>query len=166
MTTTVKTQFTSDFLNVLNERGFIAQATNLEELDRRAASETLTGYIGFDATAKSLHAGGLLQIMMLYWMQHTGHRPIALMGGGTTKVGDPTGKDQQRLLLTDAQIQENMNSIKGVFETFLKFGDGGTDGAELDGHLPVRRLQHEAEAAPELRGGLEACGQAGEEALH
>ena len=127
MTTTVKTQFTSDFLNVLNERGFIAQATNLEELDRRAASETLTGYIGFDATAKSLHAGGLLQIMMLYWMQQTGHRPIALMGGGTTKVGDPTGKDQQRLLLTDAQIQDNMNSIKGVFETFLKFGDGPTD---------------------------------------
>lgn len=119
--------YKSDFLNVLDERGFIAQATNLEELDRRATRETLTGYIGFDATAKSLHAGSLLQIMLLYWLRETGHRPIVLMGGGTTKVGDPTGKDQQRALLNDQEIAANIASIRGVFEKFLKFGSGSKD---------------------------------------
>ena len=119
--------FKSDFINILNERGFIHQGTNLEGLDARAASETLTAYIGFDATAKSLHAGSLIQIMMLYWFQRTGHQPIALMGGGTTKVGDPTGKDEQRKLLTDDDINDNIASIKGVFETFLKFGNGPSD---------------------------------------
>lgn len=127
MTTIVKTPFKSDFLNVLDERGFIAQATNLEELDRRAAGETLTGYIGFDATARSLHAGSLLQIMLLYWLQQTGHRPIVLMGGGTTKVGDPTGKDRQRALLSDEEILANISSIRGVFEKFLSFGEGPKD---------------------------------------
>jgi len=117
----------SDFLNVLAERGFIHQGTNLEGLDARAAKETLTGYIGFDATARSLHVGSLIQIMMLYWLQQTGHRPIALMGGGTTKVGDPTGKDQQRAMLTDAEIGANIASIKGVFEKFLRFGAGPKD---------------------------------------
>lgn len=117
----------SDFLNVLDERGFIAQATNLEELDRRAAAERLTGYIGFDATARSLHAGSLLQIMLLYWLQQTGHKPIVLMGGGTTKVGDPTGKDQQRALLSDAEIAANIASIRTVFEKFLRFGAGAGD---------------------------------------
>lgn len=120
------TVYKSDFLAVLSERGFIHQGTNLDGLDARAAKETLTGYIGFDATAKSLHAGGLIQIMMLYWLQQTGHRPIALMGGGTTKVGDPTGKDQQRAMLTDAEITANIESIKGVFEKFLSFRDGPT----------------------------------------
>ncbi|WP_411817691.1 tyrosine--tRNA ligase [Hyphococcus sp. DH-69] len=119
--------FKSDFLRILNERGFIAQGTNLEGLDDAASKEIVTGYIGFDATAKSLHAGGLIQIMLLYWMQQTGHRPIALMGGGTTKVGDPTGKDEQRKLLSDQDIIDNMNSIKTVFSKFLKFGDGPTD---------------------------------------
>lgn len=114
----------SDFLNVLDERGFIAQATNLEELDRRAAAERLTGYIGFDATARSLHAGSLLQIMLLYWLQQTGHKPIVLMGGGTTKVGDPTGKDESRTLLSDAEIAANIASIRTVFERFLRFGAG------------------------------------------
>ena len=121
------TEFKSDFLRVLSERGFIHQGTNLEGLDERAANSTVTGYIGFDATARSLHAGGLVQIMMLYWLQQTGHRPIALMGGGTTKIGDPTGKDTQRKLLTDEQIDENIQSIKGVFEKFLTFGDGPKD---------------------------------------
>ena len=116
--------YASDFLRILDERGFIHQGTNLEGLDARAAKETITGYIGFDATARSLHAGGLIQIMMLYWLQQTGHRPIALMGGGTTKVGDPTGKDEQRALLTDAEIDGNIASIKGVFSKFLTFGDG------------------------------------------
>ncbi len=116
--------FKSEFLNTLDQRGFIAQGTNLEGLDEKAAASVLTGYIGFDATAKSLHAGSLIQIMLLYWLQQTGHRPIALMGGGTTKVGDPSGKDTQRALLSDAEIDENIASIKGVFEQFLRFGDG------------------------------------------
>ena len=119
--------YASDFLRILDERGFIHQGTNLEGLDARAAKEIITGYIGFDATAKSLHAGGLIQIMMLYWLQQTGHRPIALMGGGTTKVGDPTGKDEQRKLLTDEEIDANIASIKGVFSQFLTFGDGPKD---------------------------------------
>ena len=119
--------YASDFLRILDERGFIHQGTNLEGLDARAAKETITGYIGFDATAKSLHAGGLIQIMLLYWLQQTGHRPIALMGGGTTKVGDPTGKDEQRKLLTDAEIGDNIASIKGVFDKFLTFGEGRKD---------------------------------------
>ncbi|MGE0407749.1 MAG: tyrosine--tRNA ligase [Amphiplicatus sp.] len=127
MTPSVKTAFKSDFLAVLQERGFIHQGTNLEGLDARAAKETLTGYIGFDATATSLHAGSLIQIMMLYWLQQTGHRPIALMGGGTTKVGDPTGKDQSRALLSDADIAANIQSLKGVFEKLLAFGTGPKD---------------------------------------
>ncbi|MEO1253067.1 MAG: tyrosine--tRNA ligase [Pseudomonadota bacterium] len=119
--------YRSDFLNVLEERGFIAQGTNLEGLDEACAAGPVTGYIGFDATAPSLHAGSLLQIMLLYWLQQTGHRPIALMGGGTTKVGDPTGKDEQRKLLTDAEIDANIAGIKTAFERFLTFGDGPTD---------------------------------------
>ncbi len=119
-----KSSYKSDFLRVLDERGFIAQGTNLEGLDEKATTNVLTGYIGFDATAKSLHAGSLVQIMMLYWLQQTGHQPIALMGGGTTKVGDPSGKDEQRKLLTDGDISGNIASIKGVFSKFLKFGDG------------------------------------------
>lgn len=121
------TTYKSDFLRVLNERGFIHQGTNLEGLDARAAKECLTGYIGFDATAKSLHAGSLIQIMLLYWLQQTGHRPIALMGGGTTKVGDPSGKDQQRALLSDDDINGNIASIKTVFDQFLTFGDSPKD---------------------------------------
>ncbi len=116
--------FKSDFLRVLDERGFIHQCTSLEELDAAAAREVITGYIGFDATARSLHVGSLIQIVMLYWLQQTGHRPIALMGGGTTKVGDPTGKDTQRALLTDADINANIEGIKGVFAKFLTFGSG------------------------------------------
>ncbi|GJL94226.1 MAG: tyrosine--tRNA ligase [Hyphococcus sp.] len=119
--------YKSDFLRILDERGFIAQGTNIEALDDKATNGIITGYIGFDATAKSLHAGSLIQIMLLYWLQQTGHRPITLMGGGTTKVGDPSGKDTQRALLTDAEINENIASIKGVFEKFLTFGDGPTD---------------------------------------
>ena len=119
--------YNSDFLQVLNERGFIAQGTNLEGLDEQASKSVITAYIGFDATAKSLHAGSLIQIMMLHWLQQTGHQPIALMGGGTTKVGDPTGKDEQRKLLTDQDIADNIASIKGAFEKFLKFGNGPTD---------------------------------------
>ncbi|MFQ5562637.1 MAG: tyrosine--tRNA ligase [Parvularculaceae bacterium] len=124
--------YKSDFLRVLDERGFIHQCTDIDALDERAAKERLTGYIGFDATAKSLHAGSLIQIMMLYWLQQTGHRPIALMGGGTTKVGDPSGKDEQRRLLTAEEIGANIASIKDVFEKFLTFGGGDGDALMVD----------------------------------
>lgn len=127
-----QTNYKSEFLQVLQERGFIAQGTNLEGLDEKAANGVVTGYIGFDATAKSLHAGSLIQIMMLYWLQQTGHRPLALMGGGTTKVGDPSGKDEQRKFLSDDDITANINSIKGVFAEFLKFGDGPTDAVMIN----------------------------------
>jgi tyrosyl-tRNA synthetase len=124
--------YQSDLLNVLLERGFIHQGTDLGALDRVAAREIVTGYIGFDATARSLHVGSLIQIMMLYWLQTSGHRPIVLMGGGTTKVGDPTGKDTQRSLLSDADIRANIDSIKRVFTPFLRFGSGPTDAIIVD----------------------------------
>ena len=128
------TDFTpkSELVRVLTERGFLHQATNLEGLDAKAAAGPVTGYIGFDATADSLHVGSLLQIMMLRWMQKTGHKPIALMGGGTTKVGDPSGKDTQRSMLTDAQIQANIQGIRRAFEPFLSFGEGATDAIQPD----------------------------------
>ena len=104
--------YKSDFLNVLAERGFIHQVSEPEALDALAASSTITAYIGFDCTAASLHVGSLLPIMLLYWLQQTGHRPIALMGGGTTRVGDPSGKDESRRLLTDETIDENLKGIR------------------------------------------------------
>ncbi|MEM9682839.1 MAG: tyrosine--tRNA ligase [Pseudomonadota bacterium] len=117
----------SDFLNAVVDRGFLHQCTNTDTLDALAADGPITAYIGFDATASSLHVGNLVPIMLLRLLQQTGHRPIVLMGGGTTKVGDPSGKDDQRQLLTETQIQSNIDGIKGVFEKFLRFGDGPTD---------------------------------------
>jgi tyrosyl-tRNA synthetase len=119
--------FKSDFLNILSERGFIHQISDPEGLDAAAKAGTITGYIGFDATAASLHAGSLVQIMMLRWMQKTGHRPIALMGGGTTKIGDPSFKDESRRLLSVEQIASNLAGIRQVFTKFLNFGEGATD---------------------------------------
>jgi tyrosyl-tRNA synthetase len=124
--------YQSEFLRVLDERGFIHQGTDLAALDALAGREVVTGYIGFDATARSLHVGSLIQIMMLHWLQQTGHRPIALMGGGTTKVGDPSGKDTQRALLTDTDIRVNIDSIKNVFAKFLRFGHSGNDAIMAD----------------------------------
>lgn len=121
------TVFKSDFLNVLQSRGFIHQVSEPEALDALAQKGPITGYIGFDCTAPSLHVGSLLPIMMLHWMQQTGHKPIALMGGGTTRVGDPSGKDESRKILTDADIAENLAGIRTVFDKFLTFGDGKTD---------------------------------------
>ncbi len=121
------TKFKSEFLTVLRDRGFIHQMSDADNLDALLAAGPVTGYIGFDCTAKSLHVGNLVGIMMLYWMQQTGHRPIALMGGGTTLVGDPSGKDESRQLLTPAAIAENKAAIKTVFERFLRFGEGPTD---------------------------------------
>ena len=111
----------SEFLRTLVERGYVHQCTDLEALDAAAASGRVTGYIGFDATADSLHAGSLVQIMLLRHMQRTGHRPIVLMGGGTTKVGDPSGKDQSRKLLSEQRIESNIAGIRRVFERFLDF---------------------------------------------
>ncbi len=119
--------FKSDFLRVLSSRGYIHQVSEPEDLDALAARQPITGYIGFDATARSLHVGSLVQIMMLYWMQQTGHRPIALMGGGTSRIGDPSLRDEARKLLSDADINDNLAGIRQVFSKFLKFGDGPTD---------------------------------------
>lgn len=124
--------FKSDFLRTLQARGYIHQITHSAELDAAAAGGVVTGYIGFDATAPSLHVGSLIQIMMLRRLQQAGHKPIVLMGGGTTKVGDPTGKDASRPQLTDETIQSNIASIKTVFEKFLTFGDGPTDAVLVD----------------------------------
>ena len=118
--------YKSDFLNILAERGFIHQVSEPEALDAKAKAGAITAYIGFDCTAPSLHVGSLLPIMMLYWLQQTGHRPIALMGGGTTRVGDPSGKDESRRVLTDDAINENLKGIRAIFSKFLKFeGAGG-----------------------------------------
>ncbi len=121
------TQFKSDFLNVLQERGFIHQCSDFEALDQKLSSGVQSAYIGFDATAPSLHVGSLIPIMLLYWFQQTGHRPITLMGGGTTKVGDPSGKDKSRQVLTDDLINENIAGIKKIFGQFLTYGEGKTD---------------------------------------
>jgi tyrosyl-tRNA synthetase len=117
--------YKSDFLNVLASRGFIHQVSEPEALDALARTGTVTAYIGFDCTAPSLHIGSLLPIMMLHWLQQTGHRPIALMGGGTTRVGDPSGKDESRKLLTDQAINENLKGIRAIFAKFLKFEEAG-----------------------------------------
>ena len=119
--------YKSEFLDVLASRGFIHQVSEPEALDELARSRIITGYIGFDCTAPSLHVGHLVQIMLLYWLQQTGHRPIALMGGGTTRVGDPSGKDETRRILGYDQIEANKQSIKGSFSRFLSFGTGERD---------------------------------------
>jgi tyrosyl-tRNA synthetase len=117
--------YKSELLNVLASRGFINQVSEPEAMDALALKSTVTAYIGFDCTAPSLHVGSLLPIMMLYWLQQTGHRPIALMGGGTTRVGDPSGKDESRRLLTDETIAQNLRGIRANFANFLKFEDAG-----------------------------------------
>ncbi len=118
----------SDFLNVMIERGFFNQCSDLEGLDKKLCEGVQSAYIGFDATAKSLHIGNLTGIMMLKWFQETGHKPITLMGGGTSKIGDPSFKDESRNLMTDEIIKDNMENIRATcFAQFLKYGDGKTD---------------------------------------
>jgi tyrosyl-tRNA synthetase len=126
------TAFKSDFLNVLQERGFIHQISDPASLDAVAERRELTAYIGFDCTAPSLHVGSMVQIMCLYWLQRTGNKPIALMGGGTTRVGDPSGKDETRKILSIEDIEHNKDGIKQVFSRFLKFGDGKHDAVMPD----------------------------------
>ena len=132
----------SDFMRELEIRGYIHQCTDHEKLDELAGSKTITAYIGFDCTASSLHVGNLIGIMMLRKLQQTGHKPIVLMGGGTTKVGDPSGKDESRQLLTDEKIKANMESIKGVFSNFLTFGDGPTDALMINNADWLDRLNY------------------------
>jgi len=122
----------SDFLHVMIERGFMADCTDLQGLDEAMIAGVVPAYIGYDATAKSLHVGHLLNIMMLRWLQKTGHKPITLMGGGTTKVGDPSGRDTERSLITPAEIDANIAGLKGVFAQLLTFGEGPTDALMLD----------------------------------
>jgi tyrosyl-tRNA synthetase len=125
-------EYKSDLLHVLATRGYIHQVSDPADLDRAARERQLVGYVGYDCTAPSLHIGHLLPIMMLHWMQQTGHRPIALMGGGTTRVGDPSGKDESRRILNYEQIEQNKQSIKGTFARFLRFGSDGSDALMAD----------------------------------
>jgi tyrosyl-tRNA synthetase len=117
----------SDFLRVMQERGFIHQCSDLPGLDEKARSGSLAGYIGYDCTAPSLHVGNLVSIMMLHWLQETGGKPVALMGGGTTMVGDPSGKDESRKLLTFEAIEDNKGGIRKTFSHFIRFGEGKLD---------------------------------------
>ncbi|MBL4863756.1 MAG: tyrosine--tRNA ligase [Rhodobiaceae bacterium] len=126
------TRFTSEFLNELEPRGFIHQCSDFDALDNAATNGIVTGYVGFDCTAPSLHVGNLLSIMMLRRLQQAGGKPIVVMGGGTTRIGDPSFRDDQRKLLDDAQIDANMAGIKQVFAKFLTFGDGPTDAIMVD----------------------------------
>jgi tyrosyl-tRNA synthetase len=126
------TSFKSDFLNILQERGFIHQCSDFEGLDALAAKGEATAYVGYDCTAPSLHIGNFLTMMMLYWLQQSGNKPITLMGGGTTMVGDPSGKDETRAIRTLTEIEANKQSIRGIFAKVLRYGDGPSDAIMLD----------------------------------
>jgi tyrosyl-tRNA synthetase len=126
------TQFKSEFLNTLHDRGFIHQCSDNDGLDALAAAKKLVAYIGFDCTARSLHVGSLVQIMLLHWLQVSGNKPIVLMGGGTTRVGDPSGRDESRKILSLADIEDNKRGIQHVFDKFLKFGSGNSDSMMVD----------------------------------
>jgi len=128
------TTYQSSLMRLLNERGYIHQTTDADGLDALAAKQVVPGYIGFDATAPSLHVGSLVQIMLLRRLQQAGHKPIVLMGGGTTRIGDPTGRDESRKMLTDAVIEANIASIRTIFGRFLSFGDGPSDAVMVNNH--------------------------------
>ena len=132
----------SEFLRTLSARGFIHQCTDVEGLDKLASEGVVTAYIGYDCTADSLHIGHLVSIMMLRLLQRTGHKPVVLMGGGTTKIGDPTGRDESRKMLTDEQIAANIASIKRVFGQFLPFGDGPTDAVMVNNADWLEKLEY------------------------
>jgi tyrosyl-tRNA synthetase len=134
--------YRSSLLTLLDERGYIHQVTDPSALDARAGKEVIAAYIGFDATAPSLHVGNLVSIMMLRRLQQAGHRPIVLMGGGTTKVGDPSGKDESRQLLSSEAIEANIASIRGVFENFLSFDDGPTGAVMVNNADWLDRLEY------------------------
>lgn len=131
-----------EFLRAVEERGFLHQCTDLEGLDALMATQTVSAYIGFDCTADSLHVGSLVPIMLLRLLQHTGHKPIVLIGGGTTKVGDPSGKDEVRQLLSEEEIARNIAGIKKVFERFVTFGDGAGDAIMVNNAEWLDRLEY------------------------
>jgi tyrosyl-tRNA synthetase len=135
-------KFASEFLRILEERGFIHQASDFAGLDDQAKSACVTAYVGYDCTAPSLHVGHLLTIMMLHWLQHTGGKPIVLMGGGTTRVGDPSGRDETRRILSPDDIEANKQSIKSVFSRLLAFGEGGADAIMVDNAEWLTRLNY------------------------
>ncbi len=135
-------KFSSEFLNILSARGYIHQCSDFEGLDQLAARNEVNTYIGFDCTARSLHVGSLVQIMLLHWAQATGQKVIALMGGGTTRVGDPTGRDEGRKLLSLEEIEENKRGIQSVFAKFLKFGTGPRDAIMVDNAEWLTRLNY------------------------
>ena len=134
--------YQSSLMRLFDERGYIHQATDAAGLDALTAKQIIPAYVGFDATAPSLHVGNLVQIMMLRRLQQAGHKPIVLMGGGTTKVGDPSGKDEGRQLLSDEAIQANIAGIRKVFERFLSFGDGPADAIMLDNDEWLSKLEY------------------------
>ena len=134
--------YKSNLIQHFSDRGYIHQATNIDALDALAANNIIPTYIGFDCTADSLHVGSLVQIMMLRVLQKSGHKPIVLMGGGTTKVGDPSGKDTARPLLSNHDIETNKNGIKRVFEKYLTFGDGTSDALMVDNADWLDSLQY------------------------
>ncbi len=151
--------YKSDFLNVLADRGFIHQVSEPEALDELARKSTITGYIGFDCTAPSLHIGSLLPIMLLYWLQQTGHRPIALMGGGTTRVGDPSGKDESRKILSEDDIEQNLSGIRIIFSNFLRFrkkGENFTPIEREDINRAITRGKMSKSAAARLHAAFKA----------
>lgn len=135
-------QYKSDLLRLLDERGYIHQATDAQGLDDLATKQIVPGYIGFDATAPSLHVGNLVSIMLLRRLQQAGHKPVVLMGGGTTRIGDPTGKDEVRKMLTDDAIDTNIASIKQAFDRLLTFGDGPTDAVMVNNHDWLGKLRY------------------------
>src|ERR1700680_1297446 len=134
------TAFNSDFLNILQERGFIHQCSDFEGLDALAAKGQEQAYVGYDCPARPLHIGNFLTMMMLYWLQQSGNKPITLMGGGTTMVGDPSGKDESRALRTVEEIEANKASIRGVFAKVLRYGSGPSDAVMLDNAEWLTRL--------------------------
>lgn len=135
-------KFASEFLSILSERGYIHQCSDLEGLDALASRNGIVSYIGFDCTAPSLHIGSLVQIMLLYWAQQAGQTPIALMGGGTTRVGDPSGRDESRRILTLEEIETNKQGIQRVFSRFLKFGTGAKDAIFVDNAEWLTKLNY------------------------
>jgi tyrosyl-tRNA synthetase len=136
------TRYSSEFLNILAQRGYIHQCSDFAGLDALAAKQEVKAYIGFDCTAPSLHVGSLVQIMLLHWLQSTGNKPIVLMGGGTTRVGDPTGRDESRKVLSLEDIENNKNGIQNVFAKFLRFGSGSSDAEMVDNAEWLTKLNY------------------------
>ena len=136
------TRHSSEFLNILASRGYIHQCSDFAGLDALAAKRDVTAYIGFDCTAPSLHVGSLVQIMLLHWLQQTGNKPIVLMGGGTTRVGDPSGRDESRKILSLDDIENNKHGIQQVFSRFLKFGESGSDSKMVDNAEWLTKLNY------------------------